>query len=259
MNEDGRVYKVARIIQSLKLALGTLEGYYHEINKNRNLEPKPNKPHPRFFPYPTMFFEYGTTGPQEVKFSYIGSPRTDPTNSTFFAKDETSNRKLVVKFVGQYGVDAHELLAGKGMAPRLLYCGLLDGKHDVRSPESGASGSIEVGGLYVGAIRMVVMEYIGGDTKEELPEDARSQVERAIQTLHGEDFVFGDLREPNIITSKSKVYLVDFDWAGKVNNVCYPRHLSKEVKWPGVVKELELRPIKKEHDWFMFSQLFQPS
>jgi hypothetical protein len=254
--EDGRVYKIARIFQSLKLAIDTLEEYYHKINKCKNLELKDGNPHPRFFPYPTTFSEYGTAEPQKVvEFSYIGGPRADPTNVTFFAKD-SSGRKLAVKFVNRYGVEAHRVLAEKGMAPQLLYCGLLDGENDVRDLKNGDGGSIQVGGLYVGPIRMVVMEYIGEDVKEKLPEDARSQVERAIQTLHGKNLVFGDLREPNIVASKSKVYLIDFDWAGEVGVACYPRHLSSSVKWPEAVTELELKPITREHDLFMFNQLF---
>jgi hypothetical protein len=258
MHEDGRVYNIARIFQSLGLAIDTLEEYYHEINKDGNLQLKLNEPHPRFFPYPTTFSEYGTTESQEVKFSYIYGSCTDPTNVTYFAKDESSDRNFVVKFVSRYGVKAHELLAGRGMAPRLLYFGLVDGKHDARNPQSDANGSTEVGGLYVGPIRMVIMEHAGRVTKE-VPEDARSQVKNAVQTLHDEGFVYGDLREPNIMTSNSKVYLIGFDWAGEVGVARYPRHLSSSVTWPEAVQELELKPITREHDWFMFNQLFPPS
>ncbi len=63
-------------------------------------------------------------------------------------------------------------------------------------------------------------------------------LERALNILHGEGLVFGDLRRPNIMimpgpNKDDTVRLIDFDWAGKENEARYPIHLnqSKEVKW----------------------------
>ena len=108
------------------------------------------------------FEEYrpeANAGPKYTEFEYIDTFRADLTNVTFLAKVKSSDQELVVKFVGRYGVEAHQLLADAGMAPRLLYCGLMDGKSDVRNAGSCAQGSIKRGGLYVGLMRMVVMEH----------------------------------------------------------------------------------------------------
>ena len=210
-----------------------------------------DEPHPRFFPYPTEFDEYLATntgsGPNHIKFEYIDAFRGDPTDVTFLAKViSPSDRKLVIKFVDRYGVEAHQLLADAGMAPRLLYCGLLDGKNDAREVKSHALSSTKCGGLYVGPMRMVVMEHFEGRAadgeKDTWPKDLRNKVEKAIKKLHDAGLVFGDLRGPNIMFSGEKAAIIDFDWAGREGEVRYPRHLSRSVRWPGSVEELEMKP-----------------
>jgi len=70
---------------------------------------------------------------------------------------------------------------------------------------------------------MVVMEHVDGttlavakaDIDKEKMEEVRSQVKKAIKLLHDHNFVFGDLRLPNImVTRDMKVRLIDFNWAG---------------------------------------------
>jgi len=239
----------------------TLDEYYDKVFHSQDIPALgPNEPHPRFFPYPTKFQEYlaETDGarPEPTEFQYIEPLRGDPTNTAFLAKDKSSDRNLVVKFVDRYGVEAHRLLADEKMAPRLLYCGLLDGKDDVRIDGSPAEGSTKTGGLYVGPMRMIVMEYIERDAMELWPDDAHKQVEEAVKKLHDAGFVFGDLRAPNIIFSGGKAFLVDFDWAGKEGEARYPRNLSRSVTWPKEAEELEMKPILMDHDWFMFGRLF---
>ena len=56
--------------------------------------------------------------------------------------------------------------------------------------------------------------------------------------------------------SGGEVLLIDFDWAGKVNEARYPRNLSRSVRWPGEVEELEMKPILMDHDLFMPDQPF---
>ena len=239
-----------------------LDEYYDKVFHSQDIPPLgPNEPHPRFFPYPTKFREYlaepDGARPELTELQYIEPLRGDPTNTAFLAKAKSSDRNLVIKFVDRYGVEVHQLLADEKMAPQLLYCGPLDGMNDVRVDWSRTEGSTKIGGLYVGSMRMVVMEYIKRDTVEPLwPGDACKKVEEAIKKLHDAKFVFGDLRAPNVIFSGGNVFLVDFDWAGKEGEARYPRNLSKSVTWPKQVEELEMKPILMDHDWFMFGQLF---
>ena len=264
--EEGRLYRLARVFYALRLAVAALDDYYDQISKDEQI-PKlvDNEPHPRFFPYPTEFEEYTSNSseaaqPNPTKFEYINLPSKAATNVTFIAEVESPNRKLVVKFVERYGVEAHDLLASKGMAPRLLYCGHLDGKHDVRSGERRAQDSIKPGGLYVGPIQMVIMDYIEGTTLDTRnpPKDTRAGIQQAIRILHENGFVFGDLRAPNIMISGDKTYLIDFDWSGKEGEARYPLHLSNKVDWPKQPPQLELEPIIKGHDLYMFDRLFEP-
>ena len=274
--EDTRMYRLARVFASLRLAVTALDRYYDQVLQNPDIPDLDlallavNRPHPRFFPYPTKFREYRTeSGPESkaaddatpdyTEFEYIRPFSGAPANVVFLIKVKSLGQNLVIKFVDRYGVEAHQLLADARMAPRLLYCGLLDGRNDVRSARTRAGGETKAGGLYVGPTRMVVMEYIEGDTGVESaprPNDAREKVEEAIRKLHAADFVFGDLRGPNIIFSEDRAFLIGFDWAGRVGKARYPRGLSRSVRWPGEVEELEMKPILMDHDRFMLDQLF---
>ncbi|KAH7884914.1 hypothetical protein F5I97DRAFT_1779733, partial [Phlebopus sp. FC_14] len=63
-----------------------------------------------------------------------------------------------------------------------------------------------------------------------VPPDFHSDLAEAIQKLHDEGFVFGDLREPNIMITnddKPKVQLIDFNWAGKKGEARYPVSISR--------------------------------
>ena len=253
----------------MRTAVTALDEYYDKVFHSQDIPtPGPSEPHPRFFTYPTKFQEYLVESgrksetadgarPELSEFQYIEPLHGDPTNATFLAKVKSSDRKLVIKFVDRYGVEAHQLLADEKMAPQLLYCGLLDGMSDVRIDGSRTKGSTKIGGLYVGPMRMVVMECIERDTVEPfLPDDARKKVEEVVKKLHEAKFVFGDLRAPNIIFPGDRPFLIDFDWGGKEGEARYPRNLSGSVRWPRDASELEMKPILMDHDRFMLGQLF---
>lgn len=259
-HEDARVYHIAKVFTSLRRALNTLNEYYESISAVAPTPANSSLSSRRFFsPHPTRFKEHGSDeGTEFTEFEYVDVPDVTYLSLTFFAKvtSGSSDRELVVKFVDRYGVEAHELLAKEGMAPRLLYCGLLDGENDVRDGVSRAKGKIECG-LYVGPLRMIVMDRIKHSSERKAwPEDARKQVTRAVDMLHKEEFVFGDLREPNILFSDGKVFFIDFDWAGKVGEAFYPSNLSSGIRWPAAAKSLRRQAIKPEHDLFMLRQLF---
>ncbi|KAK0462874.1 uncharacterized protein EV420DRAFT_1618841 [Desarmillaria tabescens] len=258
IHEEAHLYRLSRIFTSLRHCLRTLNLFYDGILKRTDLELIPNQPHPRYFPYPASFTEYDSE--TRTEFKYLDVLESDSTNVTFLAQTTSEvPRKLIVKFVDRYGVNAHVCLAENGMAPRLLFCGLLNGVDDARSVES-ACGATKSGGLYLGPLRMVVMEYIDGTSAQEIPldvwpADAYSQVKAAVTQLHCEGLVFGDLRRPNVMfTHDSKVMLIDFDWAGKEGEVRYPRGLSSRVVWPDGAGDFQL--IKKEHDMVMLERNF---
>ena len=189
--------------------------------------------------------------PEYTEFEYIRPFGGPPTNVTFLIKVKPSGQNLVIKFADRYGVGAHQLLADTRMALRLLYCGLLDGRNDFRNAGSHAGGRTKGGGLYVGLTRTVVMEYTEGDTAAESapwPNGAHEQVEVAARKLHAAQLVFGDCENRILYFQRAKRPLIDFDWAEKVGEARYPQNLSRSMRWPGDVDELEMEPILVNHD-----------
>ncbi|KAK0480490.1 hypothetical protein EDD18DRAFT_1312325 [Armillaria luteobubalina] len=258
-SEDKRLYKLARVFTALGRCYEILDHYYEDIYDRRDSIKTliVDEPHPRFFPYYTSFKRHdGVT----TEFEYVDALESDPTTVTFLAKTTTGKPcSLVIKFVDRYGFDAHDHLASHKRAPALLYCGLLDGTHDARDTERPC-GVSRCAGLYTGPWRMVVMEYIDGRTAQQVPRaqwpmSAYNDVKAALTELHKANYVFGDLRQPNVMFNvKGKALLIDFDWAGTVGEVCYPKGLASAVNWPKGVTDFA--PIEKEHDEAMLETYF---
>jgi hypothetical protein len=83
----------------------------------------------------------------------------------------SSPTDVVIKFVELYREEAHQLLAKEHLAPQLLYCRRV-GVHD-DDPTFGE-------------LRMVVMEYVDGETLHEVkrvPPSAKEEVARALEIL----------------------------------------------------------------------------
>ena len=196
----------------------------------------------RFFPSITTYIEYGET----VRFQYSGFLERSNACVTLRARTLRQPCKdIVVKFVDNYGLKAHKILAAKGLAPKLFYHGTPNFERD---------------GPSYGKYRMVVMEYIEGKTflnaKDAVNrEDVRNQIREALKLLHDDGLVFGDLRPPNVmITNDDKVKLVDFNWAGEDSQARYPYLISSQIAWAPGVKRYAV--MKKEHDLYMLEQLF---
>ncbi|KAH9887338.1 hypothetical protein C8Q73DRAFT_713661 [Cubamyces lactineus] len=140
------------------------------------------------------------------------------------AKTDTETRDVVVKFTPVYGKAAHELLASASppQAPKLHFC-------DV----------VESVGMWV-----VVMDYVEGRAVAGVLRDpARvASLQNAVKTLHANGFVFGDLRNPNVLEVEDGVMLIDFDWCGKEGTARYPSDiLLEEGVWHAGVQRGGLR------------------
>jgi len=146
---------------------------------------------------------------------------------------------VLVKFTARYNERAHRLLANHvpPLAPALHFCGRV------------------VGDLY-----MVVMQYIAGASplhrffppsalpRTPKPEVVRKTLTEALGLLHKQGIVFGDLRPLNILHSRDddRVFLVDFDQAGKDGEDRYSPCLNDAVNLGGDVSRWEV--MKKSHD-----------
>ncbi|KAF8326056.1 uncharacterized protein EI90DRAFT_3071344 [Cantharellus anzutake] len=147
---------------------------------------------------------------------------------------------VVAKFVPSYAVDAHKLLAEANLAPGFL--------HLERLP---------------GGMQVVVMEHVAGTNASEMGDEWQlserhlEQIQQAVELLHENGFVHGDLQACNIIieddTNNAK--LVDFDWTAKDGEGRYPMDLKEDIdmEWcegvePGAV-------MTKGHDIYMLGIL----
>lgn len=67
---------------------------------------------------------------------------------------------------------------------------------------------------------------------EETIEMVSSEVRRALDLLHGNGLVFGDLRPPNVMINKLNGKLIDFNWPGEEGQAKYPSLMSQGIAWP---------------------------
>jgi len=161
----------------------------------------------------------------------------------------TPDQVVLVKFAAKYNQEAHRLLAGQNppLAPALYFCRRV------------------VGGMY-----MVIMEYIAkprgwpidsiSSTRDLLPppvpEVVRRDVTKALGLLHKENFVFGDLREANLLylpEDGGRVLLIDFDGVGLDGVGRYSACLNPEAEL-GVNR---WQIMEKEHDNRNFERLME--
>ena len=60
-------------------------------------------------------------------------------------------------------------------------------------------------------MQMVVMDWVDAQIP---PPNHRGMVEEVLKLLHGNGYVFGDLRDPNVLFDKDGVKFIDFNWCG---------------------------------------------
>ena len=144
-----------------------------------------------------------------------------PSRSTSLSESALSTEtvEVLVKFTARYNAHAHRTLHAAGYAPRLYSCSRVYGE------------------LY-----MVVMEYLREpwqtlwswvEDRKPVPQSVWDDIAAALDILHSENIVFGDLRLPNIMcteeNSSLRVRLVDFDWADKDGKDRYPVTINHDL------------------------------
>jgi serine/threonine protein kinase len=158
----------------------------------------------------------------------------DPEKLIFIGTEENNNR-ICVKFVRAYSWDAHKCLEVLECAPRLR-------------------GFEEIAGGWF----MVVMDMLPDDfetlsVREKLPSSVFDDIRAKLKKFHEAGFVHGDIRDTNIMVSKSnarKFKIIDFDWAGKRGEARYPAG----VNYVDIERPLEARDGKEilaDHDLAM--------
>ena len=152
---------------------------------------------------------------------------------------------VVVKFTSKYARHAHELMSQNGFAPSLYGC--IDMWEDRN-----------------GKMMMIVMDRVPGtplryQPPHSLPSEFFDKIKQAINILHSNNYVFGDLRSINIMVDSSwgepRPILVDYDWVGEENKDLYPPSLNMMLVEGAFDQEPELSQsvarlgkMKQEHD-----------
>ncbi|OSD04890.1 hypothetical protein PYCCODRAFT_1423837 [Trametes coccinea BRFM310] len=263
---DDTVHRAARLLCALKRAIDDLDRYYTDKilpSVSARMTPQPSTRsrtssrivrasthstrQPTLQPAPSFigphFTKYTNHADEEVVLTYLKRLGVDElvhNKTVFLAKAEARSETatVVVKFAYKYCEEAHAMLANASppMAPKLRYC-----KYEP---------SVQ---MYV-----VIMDYVEGleaQTKLSRPSHT-SSLRTAIQALHGRGFVYGDLREPNVLIVEDEIRLIDFDWAGVEGVARYPSTIyldRKEIEWHSGVVRGGL--VKKEHDEHFFTAL----
>jgi hypothetical protein len=232
---ESRVRYVAKVFHALASGLDTLRRFYDTLAPStspvldRNVK----------FPYTVSYTDNGN---ETVEFSYICRVQPNAKWRALFEAKTQDEKRLVVKFTRKYNPDAHRLLATRGLAPQLHYVG-----------------------PHAGGLTMVVMDYIHRTTydADHLSEDVLKDIEEAVDLLHSEDLVFGDLRLPNIVvvdredspSNERWAMLVDFDWCSLDGEGTYPATLNDndDMQWHEEVKRGGV--MRKSHDLHLLERL----
>ena len=249
------VLRVARAFTAIRECVGGLRKLYRNLKSSSRI-PQPNRV---MWPNPTPNPPDSAEGIQKLGFfakvdCLKGTPITrapiDEDNrrhAIYLAKmrseDGASTTDVLVKFTTTYNEAAHRLLANHDppLAPTLYSCKPV------------------IGNMY-----MVVMQYIpeseGGSLrkrsmKRSILDTIRRDVTRALELLHEQEFVFGDLQELNVLylASEDRAMLVGFDDVGREGKDRYSCCLGPEAglgvgKW---------QIMEKIHDSKNFERLME--
>ena len=210
---DPHYRRVGRIMYALKRALNTLDAYYTALPASKDNSDSSLQ---KLYLFEPSIDSYLSEDGTLVKFKYVSKTEASPGCVTFLAETRTeAPRRIIVKFVEHYNADAHKLVATAGLAPVLYYCG----KVSVRAQDPS-----------YGRLKMVVVEFIQGTTlynRQAFPDSIVDQIKRALEVLHSNGYVFGNLRRPNIvITADDQVKLTNFELAGLEGKDRYPIRIA---------------------------------
>lgn len=224
---------VARHMAAFRKALQTLKTYHAKFKEG---EAEEHQSHDVLFPYCTVFKSLEDESKQTIRYTEQLDEGGKKKRLVFFGTLEGDHAvHICIKFTQRYSKEAHLQCAKLGFAPKLRGCEVLPG------------------GWY-----MVVMDnlvQVGYDLladlpdTEQLPRSAFDNIEMQLKELHSQQLVHGDIRESNIFTNKdrTKLMLIDFDWAGVEDDVQYPPYVNYlDVRRPQDARDG--LPIKAAHD-----------
>ncbi|KAI6114626.1 hypothetical protein EDD16DRAFT_1114208 [Pisolithus croceorrhizus] len=217
---------LARHMAALRKATRTLKRYYEDLCP---MQPLPNMPSPQLFPYPTTYTSTIDGTNRQLLYQQQLENKL-----VFFGTESAEGSAVVdricIKFTRRYSPAAHEYCASMGCAPALR-------------------GFEKIPGGWF----MVVMDDLSNDyeilERMRVPVLTKSLIRTKLVEFHKAGFVHGDIRDINIMVSKSdntQFRIIDFDWAGIAGEAKYPAFLNPEVWRPEGATDGKI--ILAEHD-----------
>jgi hypothetical protein len=175
-----------------------------------------------------------------------GLTRMDETKSVFSYKTDT--RDVFLKSSSSYGLEVHKAMAEKKYAPEYLGHRIGNGQYLVAMEDLQSTGFVTFD------------SYLSRNPPSTQLDAVKDAVTAAVDYLHAQGFVHGDLRPPNIMVSvtsdRPEVRIIDFDWAGRPGCVYYPMNLSLNIKWGPNPHTYCGQPITVANDKFMMAEMF---
>jgi len=237
--DEETAIQTARAFGAFKIAVDKLSQYYQALDRAQPNPPTPERSLRLTFPYPDGW----TVGGEKFTLTYRFRHYED---KLIFHATTTQGDARLVKFTRRYSKEAHDACAEAGVAPKLY-------------------GFLPLpAGWY-----MVVMDYFAPETYSVLQASDSSNaslvagIHAIVRVMHDLGYVHGDIRHVNIMKCLQKtgewgvgsLFLIDFDWAGLVGKVRYPRNLNKKtVIRPADAEDGAL--IEQTHDLFMIEHMF---
>ncbi|KAG1721873.1 hypothetical protein EDB19DRAFT_1646142 [Suillus lakei] len=236
----------ARTFGALKIAIEKLTNLYsHPIPP---LEPEDTSlgcPYPRSYINSTghiQEFSYDETQILRDQLIFFGNTVGDVAGS-----------KICIKFVRHYSPEAHEFCANKGHAPKLFAYNPLPGGWNMVVMEALDIDNdcfLQRPGLYRPLSEITVLDR----------QPLEKSITSLIQELHdyNDGYVHGDLRDTNfVVGDKSHFMLLDFDWAGPLQETHYPMYVNRiGIQRPDGAYDGE--KIVAGHDLDMLRYIFHP-
>lgn len=258
--------KLSRVAEALHECSMGLDQYYSELKAGEDC--LPSFPSPTIVPVPLKtskplmqgVFERsdefcglkidGQLGRRNIDLRSCSHPTPEEMRHNLFHAilDSPEEFDVVVKISRTYNKDAHQLLADKGLAPKLFLCERV-----------------------IGDFFVIIMERVEGDPLHltEVPVDLQEQFFRdlrhAVKTLAQGGIVHGDLRGPNIVVKESYTgeivgpQVIDFDWAAEDGKGFYP----DTINWSELAEEWHgdvgpMKRMKLEHDEYAVEKVLGP-
>jgi hypothetical protein len=234
--DDELATMVARYLGALRKALDKLRHIYEvEI---RNVEPLDSDDlADARFPCYTRYTCLVDSVERDIKYAF------QPFDDKLVFVGRSSGIDVCVKFVTKYSKEAHEHCASRNVAPKLRGFETLPG------------------GWFMVVMDCVAKDFVRIDrAKSTLTSELYEMLLEETTLLHQAGYVHGDLRDTNLLVREDGqpgFMLLDFDWAGRIGEVCYPRNVfSGPDLWrPTDAYDGEL--IKAEHDVSMIEHMYQ--